>query len=147
MKNSVARTEGERHNVTPEEKMRWLELWAEIRKRVVSNEEAYKALENLGITPRDPRTIKAHIENLLPLVKMSGLAELVEIVDYCDSRLPVQEVLHLIRERVPIEELAPKLANLADKMIDGIPSPGLVLRAFGSILGGGFPFDTLSSGH
>ena len=147
MKNGIAKTEGARHSVTPEEKARWLELWAEIRKGVVSNEEAYKALETLGIRPRDPRTIKAHVEGLLPLVKMSGLTELTELIDHCDSHLPVQEVLQTIRERLPIEELSAKLGNLADKMISDVPSPGIVIRAFGSILAGGFPFDARLTGH
>ncbi|MBA7672912.1 hypothetical protein ES703_81099 [subsurface metagenome] len=152
MNNGVSRIESknyldQRTGVTFEEKERWLELWSDVRKKVVSNEEAYKVLSTMGIKERDYRTIKAHIENLLPLVNMGRLSELTELIEYCESRMPMQEFLQIVRERLPIEEMAPILGNLADTLIKQAPSPGQILRAFGSILAGGFPFDARSNNH
>lgn len=132
---------GKRTGVTSEEIKTWLELWPDVRKKVVSNEEAYKALSTMGIKDRDPRTVKAHIESMLPLMKMGAISAAVDLINYCESRMPVRDFIRQIRESLPIEELAPKLASLAEEFIKDAPPPDQVVQALGSILSGGFPFD------
>ena len=130
-----------RTNVTSEEIKRWLELWPDIRNKVVSNEEAYKELSTLGIRNRDPRTVKTHVERILPLAKTGTISALVDVISFCESRMPVQELIRQLQEKLPIEELAPKLANLATQIANEAPPPDQVIRALGSILAGGSPFD------
>ena len=55
--------------------------------------------------------------------------------------MPVKEAMLLIREKFPIKDVAPKLENLADALINKAPPPGQVIRALVSVLQGGFPFD------
>ena len=132
---------GDRTVVTYDEIKKWIELWPEVRKRVSSNEEAYKALSGLGLRYRDPRTIKRHLEVLLPLVNDAPITALIKFVNYIEARMPLKEFMRLLRERLPVEQVGPEFASLADALIQGLPPPSLVIQALGSILSGGFPFD------
>jgi carbamoylphosphate synthase large subunit len=133
---------GKRMAVTYAEKTKWIEKWPEIRARVPSNEEAYQALSGLGLRYRDPRTIKTHMEKLLPLVNTKAISAIIDLINDCESRMPTKEFMRLIREKFPAEELGPKFANLAEVLIKELPPPGQVIQALGSILSGGFPFDS-----
>jgi hypothetical protein len=140
-KNDSKHFSGDRTVVTFDEKVKWIELWPGVRKRVASNDEAFKELAGLGLRYRDWRTVRNHIEKLLPLVNTNAVSAVIDLVNFCESRLPIKESLQLIKERLPIEEVQPKLTHMAEVLIKDVPPPGEVLQALGSILSGGYPFD------
>lgn len=149
MKKGIPKIESRRGagkctGVTSEEKMTWIEKWPDVRKGVTSNDEAYKVLSGVGLRYRDHRTIKSHLECILPLVNEAPLSALLDLVDDFESRMPAKEFMLLVRERFPIEELGPKFVTLADVLIKEAPQPAQVIKALGSILAGGFPLDTTS---
>jgi len=134
-------SEGQQTGVTFEEIKKWVELWPDVRKKVVSNQEACQVLSGLGLRYRDPHTIRTYIEKMLPLVNTDAISAVIDLINYLESRMPVKEFMRLVREKFPLEELAPKFADLADVLIKEVSPPGQVLQALGSILAGGFPFD------
>jgi hypothetical protein len=133
--------EGQQTGVVSEEIKKWIELWPDVRKKVVSNQEAYQVLSGLGLRYRDPRTIKIHLKRILPLVNDAPISALIDLINDFESHMPVKEFMKLIRERLPVEELGPRFATLADVLIKEAPQPIQVINALGSILAGGFPFD------
>jgi hypothetical protein len=80
----------------------------------------------------------------LPLINDAPISSLIKFANTLESRLSVKEAMRLLREKLPVEELGPELVTLADVLIKESPPPGDVLRAVGSILSGGFPFDATS---
>lgn len=146
MKKNISQIEsqhfsGDRTTVTFDEIKKWIELWPSVRTKVSSNLEAYQTLSGMGLRYRDPRTIKFHMEKLLPLVNTNAISAVINFMNCCESRMPAKEFMRLLRERLPAEELGPELAKLADDLIKELPPPTDVLKAVGSILSGGFPFD------
>jgi hypothetical protein len=146
MKNNISQMDdkyysGNRTVVTFDEKKRWIELWPSVRGKVSSNLEAYQVLSGIGLRYRDPRTIKSHMEKLLPLINTKAISAIISFTNCCESHMPVKEFMRLLRERLPAEELGPELAKLADDLIKELPSPTDILKVEGFILSGGFPFD------
>jgi carbamoylphosphate synthase large subunit len=139
-KIEIKHGEVKRTGVSFEEKIEWIKRWPTIRAQVTSNAEACAVLSTMGQN-RDPRTILSHMQRLLPLVNTKAISALVELIDDCERRMPIKEAIQQIREKFPIEEMAPEIANVADTAIKELPPLGDVLKAFGSILAGGFPFD------
>lgn len=135
---------GDRTVVTFDEIKKWIELWPSVREKVASNLEAYQALSGMGLRYRDPRTIKGYLECLLPLVNYAPIAALIQFIDYVESRMSLKEFMQLIRERLPVEEVGSELGKLVDVLIKELPPPAQVLKAVGSILSGGYPFDAAS---
>jgi len=70
------------------------------------------------------------------------ISDIANIVSYFESRLPIAESIGKLQEKLPIEELAPKLADLAKRIANEAPPPDEVIRTLGSILIGGSPFDS-----
>lgn len=132
---------GDRTAVTFDEIKKWIELWPSVREKVASNLEAYQALSGEGLRYRDPRTIQSYMEKLLPLVNTKAVSAVIDLIDFCESRMPVKEFMQLIQDRLPPEELFQKLSNLAKVLVKEIPPPGQVLKAISAVLSGGFPFD------
>jgi hypothetical protein len=146
MKKNVPQMDGKhfsdsRTMVSNDERIEWIRLWGNVREKCTSNLEAFKELSAKGLRYRDWRTIKSHMEKLLPLVNTNAISAVVDLLNCCESRMPVNEFMRLIRERLPAEELGPKLAILADVLIKELPPPAQIIKALGSILAGGFPFD------
>jgi hypothetical protein len=135
------RFSGVRTTVTFDEIKRWVELWPDVRAKVVSNQEAYQMLSGLGLRYRDPRTIRTYIDKILPLVNTNAISAVIDLVDFCENRMPIKEFMLLVREKFPLEELGPKLTNVADTIIKEAPPPTKILKAVSAILSGGFPFD------
>jgi hypothetical protein len=132
---------GDRTVVTYDEIKKWIELWPAIREKVPSNLEAFKELSGRGLRYRDYRTIKSYMEKLLPLVNTKAVSAVIDLIDFCESRMPVKEFIQLIQDKLPPEELSQKLSNLVKVLVKEIPPPGQVLRTISSVLSGGFPFD------
>jgi hypothetical protein len=150
MKKKVSQIEkskhfsGSRTVVTYDEIKEWVSLWREIREKVASNLEAFKELSGKGLRYRDYRTIQRHLEGILPLIDNAPVSALIDFINFCESRFSIMEFMMLIREKLPMGEVGPRLDNLAGVLI-GHPIPlGQVIQAFGSILSGGFPFDATS---
>lgn len=146
MKNKIPQIdsehfEGQRTGVGFGEIQKWLEIWPTVRPQVTSNAEACKVLSSMG-RYRDPRTIQSYMERLLPLVNTKAISAIIDFISDCESRMSIKEFMRIIRERLPAEELGPKLSILADALINELPPPDQVLQALGSILAGGFPFDS-----
>ena len=132
---------GSRTAVTYDEIKKWIELWPGVREKVASNLEAYQELSGKGLRYRDYRTIKRHLEVLLPLVNDAPIITLINFVNYIESRMPPKEFMRLLQERLPVEQVGREFASLVDALIKGLPPAGQVIRALGSMLAGGFPFD------
>jgi hypothetical protein len=132
---------GKRTVVTHAEKIKWIEKWPEIRARVPSNDEAFKELSGLGLRYRDWRTIRSHMENILPLVNTKAISAVIDLINDLEGRLPPEEFMRLIRDKLPAEELGLEFARLAETLIEEEPRLGPVLKAISSILSGGLVFD------
>ena len=64
---------GSRTVVTYDEIKEWVSQWPAIREKVTSNLEAFKELSGKGLRYRDWRTIRTHMENILPLVNTKAI--------------------------------------------------------------------------
>ena len=120
----------------------WKKRYLEVRPSVPSDEEAYRriASEDPGRN-WDPRTVRSHVQNCLPLGPANALRALADVVFYLETRHPLREVIAEQERRAPIAEVAAHLGKAVGKIIQDNPRPDQGLRAFANLLSGGFPLD------
>lgn len=132
----------DRRRARAEEVAKWKKMYIQVRPSVTSDEEAYRRIAGKDPNRKwDPRTVRSHVQNCLPLGPANALRALADVVFYLETRHPLREVIAEQERRAPIAEVAAHLGKAVGKIIQDNPRPDQGLRAFANLLSGGFPLD------